>query len=128
MSISKQMAAVGAAILMTICVGSSIAAVGGAAMFNKPGTAPAATTFQSAQPVSAKADEQAQIRQLQDLLSQYQSREQQYQTREQQYGQELSNAQAQILQYQQQLQQIQQLFAALQQQSGPVTMSEGGGD
>lgn len=119
---NKSFMAVGIALLITVCVGASLFAIGGAALLNKdtvpisdsPSQAPAVTSSQS-----------DQLGQLQALVTQYQDREQQYQAREQQLQQQLAQANTQIQQDQQTLQQVQMLLAALQQR-GMIQLTNDG--
>ena len=122
----KQLAALGAAFLMTACTGAAILMVGGAAMFNKSGVPAANSPAQAPKVADANPLQPAQVRQLQDLVSQYQSREQDYQARENQYQQALSQTQSQLQQAQQQIQQFQLLLVALQQR-GLITITGGSG-
>jgi TolA-binding protein len=112
----KPFMAVLIAFLVTACVGASIFAVGGAALFNKNGVqasnSPAKAASVSAVTTSQQSD---QVNQLQSLVSQYQDREQQYQQREQQLQGQLDQANAQLQQDQQTMQQVQMLLSALQQ-------------
>ncbi len=111
----KQVMAALIALLMTVCVGAAIFAIGGAALVNKNSVAainsPAQTGVQAAQ----ISDQSAQVAQLQNLVSQYQQREQQYQQREQDLQQQLAQANEQVQRDQQMVQQVQMLLGALQQ-------------
>lgn len=125
----KQYMAFSAAILMTICIGLGILAVGGTAFFNKNGVAVVNTAGSSgsgmaALPVSDKS-QQAQVVQLQSLVDQYKAREQEYQTREQQYQQQLAAANTKLQQEDAQLSQFQMLIGALQ-QKGVITITGDG--
>jgi peptidoglycan hydrolase CwlO-like protein len=121
----KQLIALLVALLMTACVGGSMLAIGGVALFNPNGTTAANSKVQAAQVADTSASLQSQIQQLQDLITQYQAREQQYQSRESQYQQQLDQANAQIQQAQQQMQQIQALLNALQER-GLITVTSDG--
>jgi Mg-chelatase subunit ChlI len=131
---TKHMAALAAAVLMTVCAGAAVFAIGGAALFHQSGVMAASSPAQSSKATDAsmvqqsQAD-QAQVQQLQAQISQYQAREQQYQAREQQYQQELGQAQAAAQQAQgqaqQQLQEMQQLLFVLQQR-GLITINGDG--
>ena len=118
----KQFVALLAALIMTACVGGSLLAIGGVALFNPNGTAPANSQAQVADP---NAPQQLQIQQLQSLVAQYQVRDQQYQARDVQYQQQLDQANVQVQQSQQQMQQIQALLTALQQR-GLITLTSDG--
>ena len=124
----KQFMAILVALLMTACVGASIFAIGGAALFNKNGgtisDSPSSPSKVSV--ISNSNPSQAdQVTQLNDLVSQYKDREQQYQQREQQLKEQLAQANAQIQQDQQMLQQVQRLLGALQQR-GLITITGDG--
>jgi len=109
----KKLIALTSAILMTVCVAIAMLAIGGAALFNKSGVAAANSASQSPKVAEVSAAQDAQIQQLQDLISQYQAREVQYQQREQQYQDQLNQTNAQLAQFQQQIQQVQALLQAL---------------
>ena len=121
----KSVTAILAAFLMTACVGTAMLGVGGVAFFNKAGVTPVNSQAQISQSSSTVLDNSAEIKQLQDLVVQYQSREQQYKQREQQYGDQLSAANNQLQAAQQQLQQVQLLLMALQQR-GLITITNDG--
>jgi peptidoglycan hydrolase CwlO-like protein len=122
---NKQFIAILAALLMTACVGGSMLAIGGVALFNPNGSTPANTQAQAAQVVVTNTSQQSQIQQMQGLIAQYQAREQQYQARESQYQQQLDQVNTQIQQAQQEMQQIQALLNALQQR-GLITVTSDG--
>lgn len=122
---TRQLAAAGAALLMTLCVAAAIFTVGGFALTNQSGVAPANSNIATASPANTSLVSQTSLQQLQAQLSQYQAREQQYQAREQQYQQALSQAQSQVQQAQQQMQEVQMLLAALQQR-GIITITGDG--
>jgi TolA-binding protein len=112
----RSMVAVLAALIITACVGVSIFAVGGAALFNKNGSPASNSPAQTVNVSSSNSSQQAdQIAQLQNLVSQYQDREKQYQQREQQLQSQLAQANAQVQADQQTVQQAQMLLDALQQ-------------
>ncbi len=119
----KQMTAFAAAGAMTLCTGLAMLAISGFSAIQQPAAAPAASTAALVQEFALTTDsqgQQAQVQQLQQAVSAYQTREQQYQ-------QALTQAQTQLQQDQQQLQQYQQLFTVLQQQ-GIITLRQGGDD
>jgi chromosome segregation ATPase len=120
---TKQISAMLAALLITVCVGAAIFAVGGVALLNRNGAAPANSQVQASQ-ISASSSSQ-DVQQLQQLVSQYQAREQQYQQREQQYKQQLDQANSQLQANQRQMQQVQLLLTALQQR-GLITITSDG--
>ena len=121
----KQLIAILAALLMTACVGGSMLAIGGVALFNPNGTIATNSQAQAAQAVDTSTSQQPQIQQMQALIAQYQTRDQQYQARESQYQQQLSQANSQVQQAQQQMQQIQALLNALQER-GLITVTSDG--
>ena len=126
---NKQIMAFSAAVLMTICIGLGILAVGGTAFFNKNGAAvsnspSAGSGGLAAQPVS-DVSYQAQIQQLEILVDQLKAREQEYQNREQQYQQQVSSVNAKLQKDDSQLAQLQQLITALQ-QNGVITIAGDG--
>ncbi|HEY5901838.1 MAG TPA: hypothetical protein VIU39_04745 [Anaerolineales bacterium] len=96
----KQYTAILAALLITLCVGGAMLLVSASALLNKHGVPVADSPAAATATAEVKTAEQAQIQQLQDLVSQYQQRETQYQ-------QQLQAAQAQM-------QQVQRLLLALQ--------------
>ena len=104
------------ALLVTVCLGAAMFAIGGAALVNKNGVPASHSPVQASNTLALNSAQQTdQVGQLQGLISQYQDREQQYQQREGQLQQELTQANAQIQQDQQTLQQVQMLLGALQQ-------------
>ena len=109
----KSIIAVFVSLLITVCVGLGIVAVGGAALFNKNGVTPSNSPSQTVN-VSASAQND-QVAQLQSLVSQYQQHEQEYQQREQQLQNQLAQANTQIQSDQQTIQQARELLMALQQ-------------
>jgi TolA-binding protein len=125
MAMKKPLIALLFAFLMTACVGISILAIGGVALFNPNGAVASNSRTQAAQPADAGAAAQIQIQQLQSLVGQYQAREQQYRAREQQYQQQLDQTNARVQQAQQQMQQIQLLLQALQER-GLITITSDG--
>ena len=112
----KQVMAALIALLMTVCVGAAIFAIGGAALVNKNSVAVVNSPVQGGVQAAQVSDQTgAQVAQLQDLVSQYQQREQQYQQREQDLQQQLAQANDQVQRDQQMVQQVQMLLGALQQ-------------
>lgn len=104
------------AFLITSCVGVSILAVGGAALFNKNGTVASNSASQITTVSDTNSASQTdQTAQLQSLIAQYQDREKQYQQREQELQQQLAQANAQVQSDQELIQQTQMLLSALQQ-------------
>ena len=104
----KKIIALMAAIVITGTIAFSMFAVSVNAMANQNGTTASNSPGSITTPASSTASsDQAQIAQLQSLVTQYQAREQQYQTA-------LNNDNAQLSQAASQMQMIQQLMAYLQ--------------
>jgi peptidoglycan hydrolase CwlO-like protein len=123
---NKQLAAMIAAILMTVCIGFAILAIGGMALFNPNGTAAANSPSQlSSVSPEQPAQDQAQIQQLQSQIAKYQQQQLQYQQRETLLQQQLDQANAEIKSAQNQVQQIQALLTTLQQR-GIITIASDG--
>ena len=121
----KRFSAILTALLITVCIGASILAIGGGALLNR-NTAPLVDSSSQVSLISnSSSSQQGQVTQLQDLVSQYQDREQQYQLREQQLKDQLSEANTQIQQDRQMIQQVQSLLGALQQR-GLITVTNDG--
>lgn len=89
-----------AAFLITGCLGAGMLVIGGSALLNKNGVPVASSAAQATATARVQTTEQAQIQQLQDLVTQYQSREAQYQQELKAAGQNLQQANAQLQQYQ----------------------------
>ena len=120
---SKHAAALVAAVLITICAGAAIFAIGGAALINKSGVA--ASSSKSPGISDAALVQRTQLEQMQVQILQYQAREQRYQARERQYQQVLDEAQSQVEAAQRQSQQTQALLSELQQR-GLITVGSDG--
>ncbi|MBI3174701.1 MAG: hypothetical protein HYZ25_13335 [Chloroflexi bacterium] len=119
MNLQKMIPALAASLLITLCVGMAIFAVGGNALFNGNGIAfPSATTKDAAAAQIDYASQAAQIKELQAQVAEYQSREQQYQTQLNEAAQQITQAKATI-------QQFQALLDALQRR-GIITVSSDG--
>jgi hypothetical protein len=114
----KQLTAIAAAGAMTLCTGLAMLAISGFSTLSQPPSAAALPTGSTVVNTSLSSD--PQVQQLEQAVTQYQTREQQYQ-------QALNQAQTQLSQDQQQLQQYQQLFTMLQQQ-GVITLRQDGDD
>ena len=116
-----------AAFLITGLIGFAMFTVGTNAILNKdtvpmsnaPGSSSSVQTTDTPDPT------QAQIQQLQNLISQYQAREKQYQQREQQYQSQLDQATQQLNQENSQLQAYQQLLFELQRRGVIVVGRDG---
>jgi hypothetical protein len=103
----KRLIALSAAILMTLVVGIAMLGISAAALHNQNGVVAANSTSDSVKVANTNAQKDAQIQQLQDLVTQYQTRELQYQQREQQYQTQINQATTQIQQVQALLQFLQ---------------------
>lgn len=97
----KQLQALIAAVIVTGLIGLGMLAIGVNAALNPNTVAPSNTPGDASASVSTASPEaQAQIKQLQDLIAQYQNREKQYQA-------QLNQADTQRQQYQQLLMELQ---------------------
>mgnify|MGYP001179483995 CR=1 FL=1 len=103
----KQYTALLVAFAVTICMGAGMLLVSGSALLNKHGLPVANSPAQATATAVVTSAEQAQIQQLQSLVTQYQTREVKYQS-------ELSSAGQQLQQATDQLRQYQMLLSALQ--------------
>ncbi|MBE3119604.1 MAG: hypothetical protein IMZ50_12730 [Candidatus Atribacteria bacterium] len=125
----KQIGALLAAILITGAIAMSMVVVGANAMTNQKGTAVSNSPASVAAAGSTTASsDQAQIAQLQSLVTEYQAREQQYQAA-------LKSDNDQLTQAASELQMIQQLLAYLQSHGliqidnqGQIYVTGGSGD
>jgi peptidoglycan hydrolase CwlO-like protein len=110
---TKHRTALVAAFLITLLVSLGMFVIGANAALNKNSVpvqdAPGSGSLSAGSP----AANQAEIDQMQTLITQYQQREQQYQQREQQYQDQVNTAQQQTAQLDTQLQQYQQLLQYL---------------
>lgn len=114
----KQYTALLIAFAVTICMGAGMLLVSGSALLNKHGLPVANSPAQATATAEVKSAEQAEIQQLQNLVTEYQTREVKYQT-------ELSSAGQQLQQANNQLRQYQILLAALQNR-GYITVNSNG--
>ena len=130
----KQIMAIIAALFITGFTGFGIFAIGSNAYLNtntvpiqnSPGdTATTVITATVSTDPQADATYQAQIKQLQDLITQYQTREKQYQSELSQAAQRLSDANSQAQQYQDEVQQLQNVLVQLQQR-GVIRINQNG--
>jgi uncharacterized protein YlxW (UPF0749 family) len=96
----KQYTAILAALLVTLCVGAGMLLVSASALLNKHGVPVADSPAAATATAQIKSAEEAQVQQLQSLVTQYQQRETQYQS-------ELETANAQLQQYQRLLMSLQ---------------------
>ena len=87
-----------AAFLITACMGVGMLLIGGGAFLNRHGVPVNSSAGAAVAP--GQDGTQAQIRQLQDLVQQYQGRETQYQQELQAAGKSLQEANSQLQQYQ----------------------------
>ncbi|MCL5999784.1 MAG: hypothetical protein M1546_27530, partial [Chloroflexi bacterium] len=102
----KHVSAVIAALVITVLTGVGIVAVGAnASLDGNSNAVPVPASSDAVSPVSDAADEatQVQIKQLQDLLSQYQAREKQYQAELSDAAQRVKQAESLAQQYQDQV-------------------------
>ena len=114
----KQLTAFAAAGAMTLCTGLAMLAISGFSRLSQPASSATLPAASAVSNTSLSAD--PQVQQLQQAVTQYQTREQQYQ-------QALNQAQVQLSQDQQQLQQYQKLLTMLQQQ-GVINLRQEGDD
>jgi hypothetical protein len=114
----KQHTALLVAFAVTICMGAGMLLVSGSALLNKNGLSVANSPAEATATAVVTSAEQAQIQQLQNLVTQYQTREVKYQA-------ELSTAGQQLQQANSQLRQYQMLLAALQNR-GYIAVAENG--
>jgi uncharacterized protein YlxW (UPF0749 family) len=117
-NMKKQYTALLAAFAITICMGAGMLLVSGNALLNKNGVPVADSPAAATATAEVKTAEQAQIQQLQGMVTEYQTREVKYQS-------ELSTAGQQLQQANDQLRQYQMLLAALQSR-GIITIDSSG--
>jgi hypothetical protein len=96
----KQYTALLTAFVITLCIGAGMFLVSASALLNKNGIPVADSPAVATATAEAKTVEQAQIQQLQSLVTQYQTREVTYQNELSNAGQNLQQATDQIRQYQ----------------------------
>lgn len=96
----KQYTALLAAFAITICMGAGMLLVSGSALLNKNGIPVADSPAAATATARAKSAEEAQIQQLQSLVTEYQTREVKYQAELKTAGQDLEKANSQLSQYQ----------------------------
>ena len=89
-----------AAFAITLCMGAGMLLVSGSALINKNGIPVADSPAAATATAQAKTAEQAQIQQLQSMVTEYQTREVKYQSELQSAGQDLQRANNQMQQYQ----------------------------
>ncbi len=122
---SKHAAALAAAILITICAGAAIFAIGGAALLNRAGVTASNSTAQGPGVSDAAIVQRTQLEQMQVQILQYQAREERYQQREQQYQQALDDEKTAVQAAQAQTQQLQAVLSDLEQR-GLITIASDG--
>lgn len=88
------------AFAVTLCIAAGMFLVSASALFNKNGLPVADSPAAATATAEIKTAEQAQIQQLQSLVTEYQAREVTYQNELQTAGQNLAQAQNQLQQYQ----------------------------
>jgi outer membrane murein-binding lipoprotein Lpp len=113
----KQIPAIIASLLITLVIGLGMFVMGGDAVLN-PNGVPVQNSPGAVSTADPSTTAQAQVQQLQSLVTQYQQREQQYQS-------ELSAAQTQLNQASTTIQQYQRLLQALQSR-GLITIDNSG--
>jgi outer membrane murein-binding lipoprotein Lpp len=113
----KQIPAIIASLLITLVIGLGMFFMGGDAVLN-PNGVPVQNSPGAVSTADPSTTAQAQVQQLQSLVTQYQQREQQYQS-------ELSAAQTQLNQASTTIQQYQRLLQALQSR-GLITIDNSG--
>jgi peptidoglycan hydrolase CwlO-like protein len=96
----KQYSALLAAFLITMCVGAGMLLVSGSALMNPNGLPVADSPAAATATAQVHSAEQAQIQQLQSLVTDYQNREIKYQAELKSAGQDLQTVNNQIRQYQ----------------------------
>ncbi len=122
---SKHAAALAAAVLITICAGAAIFAIGGAALLNRSGVMASNSASQGPGVSDAAIVQRTQLEQMQVQILQYQAREERYQQREQQYQQALDEAKTAVQAAQAQTQQLQAVLSDLEQR-GLITIASDG--
>lgn len=131
----KKFAAILAALLITVCIGLAMFALGanallnpnGAAFASAPGNSNTTTSGSNVNSALASDPNAAQVKQLQDLVAQYQQREKQYRDQLNQARQQLGQASQQIQQYQNLLEALQQA-GIIQIQGEQIFIPRGFGD
>jgi len=96
----KHYTALLAAFAITMCIGAVMLLVSDNAFLNKNGSPVADSSAAATATAEIKSAEQAQIQQLQSLVTEYQTREAKYQNELKSAGQDLQQANNQIRQYQ----------------------------
>ncbi len=96
----KQYTALLAAFAITICIAAGMLLVSGSALLNKNGIPVADSPAAATATAEVRTAEQAQIQQLQSMVTEYQTREVKYQSELQSAGQDLQKANDQMRQYQ----------------------------
>jgi peptidoglycan hydrolase CwlO-like protein len=112
-SLKKQIPVILAAFTITFILAFGMFGIGSSAVTNKNGVAVSNSPNTSVSSTDPAQTSQAQIDQLQSLVTQYQQREQQYQQREQQLQSQISTLQGNLDQANGLLQQYQRLVQAL---------------
>jgi peptidoglycan hydrolase CwlO-like protein len=103
----KQYMALLAAFAITLCMAAGMLLVSGSALMNRNGVPVADSPAVATATAQARTAEQAQIQQLQNMVTEYQTRETKYQNELQSAGQDLQRANNQMQQYQQLLMALQ---------------------
>jgi hypothetical protein len=114
----KQYTALLAAFAITMCMAAGMLLVSGSALLNKNGIPVADSPAAATATAVVTTAEQAQIQQLQSMVTEYQTREVKYQNELQTAGQNLQQANDQMRQY--------QLLLAALQNRGYITVDSSG--
>ena len=96
----KHYTAILAAFLITMCMGAGMLVVSASAYLNKNGLPVANSAAEATATAAVASAQDAQLRQLQSLVDQYQAREVKYQNELATASQQLQAANAQVQQYQ----------------------------
>jgi peptidoglycan hydrolase CwlO-like protein len=118
----KQYTALLAAFAITLCMGAGMLMVSGSALINTNGIPVADSPAAATATAEVKTAEQAQIQQLQSLVTEYQTREVKYQNELKNAGQDLERVNNQIRQYQMLLMALENRGYIMIDSSGQVTI------
>jgi uncharacterized protein YlxW (UPF0749 family) len=118
----KHYTALLAAFAITICIGAGMLLISLSALMNKNGVPVANSIAAATATAQVTSAEQAQIQQLQSLVTQYQTREVTYQNELQSAGQDLQQVNNEIRQYQMLLMALQSRGYITIDASGQITI------
>jgi septal ring factor EnvC (AmiA/AmiB activator) len=118
----KHYTALLAAFAITICIGAGMLLISLSALMNKNGVPVANSIAAATATAQVTSAEQAQIQQLQNLVTQYQTREVKYQSELQSAGQDLQQVNNEIRQYQMLLMALQSRGYITIDSSGQITI------